>query len=608
MIKPRTERLAVAALLALLPVMALSAVARKSPTYDEPPHLAAGYSIWAGGDHRVADPAHLPQWWFAIPLNFMDIKFVQRGDDVWRRPHVELLGSALFYGLGNPPGAMTFAGRAMNVLLAIALAWFVWWWSRRLFGAAGGLISLTLCVFSPTMLAHGSLITADVAAALGLLLATWCVWRVLQRFTWPRVVASSIAVAALVLCKPSGVLIVPIALLLLIFRRPRFSRILLAVLAHGVIVVLLVWGFYHFQFSAFDGDGEFRESWEQILPQGAGSSTLIALARDNKLLPEAYLYSLARFNRTWQGRKAFMNGRWTESSWLTFFPFAVLVKTALGVLAAVAIALTVFASRRTLLRRATPIWIMLAVYWLAALMMDVNIGHRHILPTYPAMFVLCGAISRWRPRAAPIIITIILTVLVAESLWIRPHYLANFNLLAGGPRTGYKLLVDSSLDWGQDLPGLRKYLDANAQGKLVYLSYFGTATPSTFGIVYVPLPGFILHQRPSDEVRPLREGVYCISATMLQTTYLSYTGRWCRAYEDAYQNALREVKTAAITRELAKRFHQLRFARLAAMLRQRGPDAQIGYSILIYNLTEQDVAAAQFGPPAELYDDAGVEP
>jgi len=603
MMSKRTERLAVIALLALYPMMGLSAVARKSPTYDEPAHLAAGYSIHAGGDHRVADPAHLPQWWFSLPLNWMDVTFVERDHDAWQRPHVELLGSELYYSLGNPPGAMTFAGRAMNMLLAMALGALVWWWSRSLFGMAGGLVSLGLFVFSPTMLAHGSLITADVAAALGLLLATWCLWRVLQRFTWPRVVVSGLAVGLLLLSKPSGVLIVPIAFLMLIFRRPRWGQTVLAVGAHMAICVVVIWGFYQFRYSAFKGDGAFRESWQEILPQQTVPAQLIGFSRDHRLLPEAYLYSLARFNRTWQGRKAFMNGRWTQSSWAIFFPYAVLVKTPIGAMAVISGGLFVLLRRRKLLGRTTPIWIFLAVYWFAAVTMNVNIGHRHILPTYPAMFILAGAVARWRWEGAPVVGVMALTLLVGESLWIRPHYLANFNALAGGPSKGYTHLVDSSLDWGQDLPGLKKYLDKHAQGQRVYLSYFGTADPATYGIEFIPLPGFILYQRPVGPPPFYRSGIYCISATMLQTTYLPYTGRWCRAYEDEY----RELSSRSDDANVSARFQQLQFARLLAMLRQREPDAQIGYSILIYHLDEKDAVDAQLGKPAEFFESPGVE-
>jgi hypothetical protein len=53
-------------------------------------------------------------------------------------------------------------------------------------------------------------------------------------------------------------------------------------------------------------------------------------------------------------------------------------------------------------------------------------------------------------------------------------------------------------------------------------------------------------------------------------------------------------------RQLFVQFDQLRTGRLAAFLRRRQPDAMIGYSILIYRLSDADVVQALSGPaPAD---------
>jgi len=119
----------------------------------------------------------------------------------------------------------------------------------------------------------------------------------------------------------------------------------------------------------------------------------------------------------------------------------------------------------------------------------MDIGHRHILPTYGPVFVLAGAAaawftSRWKPaRVLPVLLVV---AMAAESLMVRPDYLAYFNQLAGGPSQGYKHLVDSSLDWGQDLPALKQHLDhlaaASGPETPVYLSYFGSASPDYYGL------------------------------------------------------------------------------------------------------------------------------
>ncbi len=100
-----------------------------------------------------------------------------------------------------------------------------------------------------------------------------------------------------------------------------------------------------------------------------------------------------------------------------------------------------------------------------------------------------------------------------------PHYEAYFNELVGGPANGQRILVDSNLDWGQDLPALKQLLDDRGLDQ-VYLSYFGTAPPEQYGINYRPLPSFPRFVKGS-EVKAFNPytpppGWYAISATSLR--------------------------------------------------------------------------------------------
>ena len=194
------------------------------------------------------------------------------------------------------------------------------------------------------------------------------------------------------------------------------------------------------------------------------------------------------------------------------------------------------------------------------------------------------------------------------TLHVRPHYLAFFNTLAGGPSHGYRHLVDSSLDWGQDLIGLREWLGRNAGTRRVYLSYFGTAQSTYFGVHAQPIPhGWSATQ--GDSV--FEPGIYCISATNLQQVFLLGTSQWTAALEHEYQALLPEMTAfeqdplgaapsrGAIARaggrEFAfrfNRFQSLRFGRLCAWLRAREPDDQVGWSILIWDLDAAELAEA----------------
>ena len=105
-----------------------------------------------------------------------------------------------------------------------------------------------------------------------------------------------------------------------------------------------------------------------------------------------------------------------------------------------------------------------------------------------------------------------------STLSIHPHYLSFFNLLAGGPEKGYTILIDSNIDWGQDLLRLQEWMRENNVSS-VKLSWFGSAPPSAYGLVYEPLPGYPHHldlwwNLPFDPAAPA-PGWYAISVSNL---------------------------------------------------------------------------------------------
>ena len=97
------------------------------------------------------------------------------------------------------------------VVIGVLFGAVVFAWSNYLFGRVGGCISLALCTFSPTLLAHGRLVTSDVTAALTFVAALLCVWEVLHRISVGRVLCCAAALGLLLVSKMSGLLILPMA-------------------------------------------------------------------------------------------------------------------------------------------------------------------------------------------------------------------------------------------------------------------------------------------------------------------------------------------------------------------------------------------------------------
>jgi hypothetical protein len=98
-----------------------------------------------------------------------------------------------------------------------------------------------------------------------------------------------------------------------------------------------------------------------------------------------------------------------------------------------------------------------------------------------ALLLIAPACERRWVRVATVTV---LVYCLAGNWWTSPNHLAYFNLLAGGPRNGHRILLDSNLDWGQDLCRLPSALAEMNHDGPVQLPYFGHVDPRLYGIEY----------------------------------------------------------------------------------------------------------------------------
>ena len=225
---------------------------------------------------------------------------------------------------------------------------------------------------------------------------------------------------------------------------------------------------------------------------------------------------------------SFLNGEVSHEGWWYYYLYALLMKLPVPML--------LLLLARTLLPRAgaeagrrdaafllTPPAVFLTSFSLAG---SVNNGLRYVLPILPFLFVWVGGLAQaraWRrPGArAPLAAALgaLLAWYAAASAAIHPHPLAYFNELVGGPRNGHRHLLDSNLDWGQDLPGLARYQAEHGLGP-IKLCYFGSADPGQHGVAYQPLPGCTggPGRLPAHEIAP--GDLVAISATHLYPLFV----------------------------------------------------------------------------------------
>jgi hypothetical protein len=423
-------------------------------------------------------------------------------------------------------------------------------------------------------------------------------------------------------------------------RGRKMSVLAGLILLHVVVGWATIWSAYDFRYLARANPADlgliFKSSPAKAGQAPGTLATTLAFCRQARLLPEGYLYGLQDLAGNTQKRPSFMNGHWKFGGNVWFFPYAAWAKTPAALFFLLPFGLAGWYLARSRkpaqgmqigprLYEAIPFMALFAIYAAAAMRLTLNIGFRHILELYPVLYILAGSVALWWPlrkfwaRAATVLL---LGWFVVDSLSVRPHYLAYFNSFVGGPAQGYRRLADSSLDWGQDLPGLGRWLAANnTAGEPVFFSYFGTGSPDYYGISSERLPGFPdWRERNGFACTP---GYYAISATMFQNLYTRAFGPWNRIYEDAYQTILHNLKLSESTagdtatlgawlqqfpeqfwQEQYASFDALRFNRLCGWLRatHRPPDAEVGYSILIWKLDAHDLHEAFWGPPLELKD------
>jgi hypothetical protein len=649
-LSPRTAWL-IAILIAVLHAwMAVTAVNTKSPTFDEPQHLTAGYSYWVTNDFRL-DPenGNLPAMWAALPLLFDDLKFVPLNDRGWQRAEEGRTAHQFFYEVGNDPDRMIAQARAMMSIFGAALCLFVYRIARDFFGPIGGLVATTVAAFDPNFLAHSPLVTSDVSAAFFFTATVWTCWRLFQQISPARLALATLSLSGLLLTKFSAPIVLPVLGAISIWQifshaeiRFRFAQFGITLrdkskkacaiaacwLALGAILFVAIWGSCSFRYAAWTDNRASHEGtvwhWNYLLEDHGAFEKTIGFARDHRLLPEEYLYGFAYVHKHEIDRPAFLDNEWSIVGFRSFFPLAFLYKTSLPLLFLLALAIyAAIATRRSwkIENLFNPLWGFALVYGAFALSAQLNIGHRHLLPIYPTLFVACGAVVyllRQNRRAIFAgAIALLLCAQIADSFAARPNYLAYFNQIDGGPKNGYQHLLDSSLDWGQDLPALKSWIDnhgAIVDGKPFYLAYFGTADAHYYGIDAKPIS-----QDLSSRGRPptrLTGGIYFVSATELQSLYAEAIGPWCVQYEDAYLAALaglREYRSAATTRitpigneepsplaRKMKKLEALQIARLFAYLRHRAPIAQISYSMFVFDLSNEELNQALYGPPVEL--------
>jgi len=511
----RHFRFLAAAPIVLMLGLQVDSARQESATFDEAVHLAAGYRYWRTGSFKLnVEHPPLQKLLSAAPL--LAVGPPLPADEKLLIDQSEYARVFLYEGPLDADRVLLL-GRLPTMLLTALLAVSVAWAGRRYFGAPPALIAVWLCALDPNLIAHGRYVTNDVGSAL-LYFLTAALWlNYLNAPSWRRAIWVSLALGLALSAKFSMLLLPPVLLLMLTAQwllrwhswraagRGLAALIIVCALAAGVL--LASYG---------------PESWRSI--RGRRIAVDAETFHGMVLPPHTYLTGLRTLiEHNSEGHPAFLLGEISANGWWYYFlvVFAVKSTTALLLLLPIAGGVALWRLPRLFTDRAGAfLWVALllppAVYFGVALTSHINLGARHLLPVYPFLYLLCAG-ALWRVLTARTFRIASLTIVAlqaGETLAAHPDYLGFFNTLAGGAKAGPKYLLDSNVDWGQDLKKLRVYIDENRPGK-VCLDYFGSAEPKYYGIQYEYLP----RTWDKDELERM-DCIGAISVTLLHDLYI----------------------------------------------------------------------------------------
>ena len=498
----------------LMVILQVATLRQESQTFDEGVHLAAGYRYWNTGDFSLnVEHPPLQKLLSAAPLFLLrpplptDEKLLIDQSEYAR---------AFLYGGAADGDRLLFYGRMPTVLLSVLLLIAVAWATRRYFGAPVALGALWLCALDPNLVAHGRYVTTDMVSAL-LFFLTVVLWvNYWLAPTGRGAVWASLAGGLALGAKFSMLLLVPLipALLLLhaVLLRPGWRTLgrpvsVLAVAA--VVAIAIVAGLYA------------PETWRVF--QGRTINVAAETFGGFTFPPSTYLTGLRTLmDHNREGHTAFLLGQVSEHGWWYYFPVVFAVKSPLAVLLLTAMLAGLGVWKLPSLFRTTAVgfvWAALAAaplaYFAVTLNSRINLGVRHLLPVYPFLYVLgMAALAALLPlRRYLLVAGAVIGLQAVESAVVYPDYLGFFNIAVGGSSAGPRYLLDSNIDWGQDLKKLKRYMETHPGP--VCLEYFGSVEPKHYGIHFEYLP-----KTWDKDERERLDCIGVISHTLLRDLYV----------------------------------------------------------------------------------------
>jgi 4-amino-4-deoxy-L-arabinose transferase-like glycosyltransferase len=513
-------RIVVFSLLAAHALLLAYSLRHQFATRNEVAHVPAGLAIWYTGDfslYRVNPPlsrmlAVLPVLAAQPNTDFADLSDAPGLRQEW--------GAARRFAEINTRDYMSLIrlARLAGIAWSLLGGWLVYRWAGELYGRRAGLLGLSLWCFGPNILAHAQLATPDMPATVAGLAAGYAYWRYLRCGTWPAALLAGLLLGIAQLTKFTLLILYPVwALLGLLYCLDPNNRAWRAVplrlrAAEGACIVLLSLLVVNAGY-AFDGTGTPLGEYQFVSRLLNGIHTEKDGQRDNSAvgnrfhntwmailpvpLPEDYVSGIDLQRRDFEGGMppSFLAGEWRQGGWWYYYLYALAVKVPVGTCVLVLWSLVFFVLRRP----AGPRFLDEVTLWLPALAVlaivssQTGFNHhmRYVLPLFPFVFIAASKLAYYLQAAYwkhGLMVLALLLWSFGSSLAVYPHSLSYFNELTGGPDNGHRYLLDSNIDWGQDLLYLKEWVEKHPEAEGIGLAYYNFINYRVCGAEFAEVP------------------------------------------------------------------------------------------------------------------------
>ncbi|MBD3208163.1 MAG: phospholipid carrier-dependent glycosyltransferase, partial [Candidatus Nealsonbacteria bacterium] len=334
----KTTNLIALLLLSIMGLVAFASYQEDSLTMDELSHIPAGYSYVSQQDFRI-NPEHPPliKDLAGFPLLFLDVNFPSE-DAAWTEPvnGQWWYGWKLLFNSNNNADLMIFWARLPMIFILLSLGFILFWWVKKEFDKKTALLVLALFSFSPTLIAHGKLVTTDVGAALGFLVGIIAWLWLLRNPSLKNAFITGLAFGFCMLLKFSLVLLIPtVGIMTIVYALLHKKNLLyyigLSALAGIVGVIFMILPVYLFHVANYPVARQLRDTQDLLSSSPMPFLRDIVVWMSNKPILRAlghyFLGLLMATQRTAFGNTVYFLGMVSGSGWWYYFPVVYFLKT-----------------------------------------------------------------------------------------------------------------------------------------------------------------------------------------------------------------------------------------------------------------------------------------